>query len=488
MVVYYINKVSDNLRTYTFPFKEGDICMLHEGDIVKTVYIDSDVEDNSIFRDFRYIDTKSLRGYHFPNTDTILCTPYGRGKAKGDKALVSLLLTDCNGEWLTDFLNDTQAILEGTCDYWDLTVLRRLTSEENINIVFETPIEESFTNRMPKLVYLPETDNFRIYSKELNLSVGDYCFCHIANGIILIQIDKESDIIDNVSDFRLIESVNEPEIMLPLGTTILYDNTNVREDKFLFRFDSIVKQSVSKSILFCALNDLPLSEDEDVKDYLDGKDESDNFSENKHLSSLLLEIIGTLEKKMEQRNYSILKDLIRGDSRSEVAKKNNLSQERIRQLYKKTLEEVKFILINEAQKNEQLCKDNIILKAQAQLYIEEIERLRSVVKDESLREPANLSVDINTCISEILQTPILNLHLPVRAVNVLNILGISTLGEIPKIDTVATILNVRNCGRKTAHDIEVFIEKFGLRFGMTNNEIVNTLINADLSKISHFLK
>ena len=168
MVVYYINEVSDNLRTYTFPFKEGDICMLHEGDIVKTVYIDSDVEDNSIFRDFRYIDTKSLRGYHFPNTDTILCTPYERGKANGDKALVSLLLTDCNGEWLTDFLNDTQAILEGTCDYWDLTVLRRLTSEENINIVFETPIEESFTNRMPKLVYLPETDTFRIYSKELN--------------------------------------------------------------------------------------------------------------------------------------------------------------------------------------------------------------------------------------------------------------------------------------------------------------------------------
>ena len=259
MVVYYINKVSDNLRTYTFPFKEGDICMLHEGDIVKTVYIDSEVGNNSIFRDFRYVDTKSLRSYHFPNIDTILCAPYGRSKAKGDKTLVSLLLTDCNGEWLSDFLNDTQAILEGTRDYWDLKVLCRLTREENIDIVFETPIEESFANRMPKLVYLPETDNFRIHSEELNLSVGDYCFCHIANGIVLIQIDKESNIIDNVSDFKLIESVNEPEIMLPLGTTILYDNTSVREDKFLCRFDSIVKLPVSKSILFCTLNDLPLS-------------------------------------------------------------------------------------------------------------------------------------------------------------------------------------------------------------------------------------
>ena len=488
MVVYYINKVSDNLRTYTFPFKEGDICMLHEGDIIKTVYIDSEVEDNSIFRDFRYVDTKSLRSYHFPNTDTILCAPYGRSKAKGDKALVSLLLTDCNGEWLTDFLNDTLAILEGTRDYWDLTVLCRLTREVDIDIVFETPIEKSFINRMPKLVYLPETDNFRIYSKELNLSVGDYCFCHIANGIVLIQIDKECNIIDNVSDFRLIESVKEPEIMLPLGTTILYDNTSVREDKFLSRFDSIVQQPVSKSILFCALNDLPLSEDEDVKDYLDGKDESDIFSENKYLSSLFLEIIGIFEKKIEQRNYSILQDLVNGVPRSEVAKKNNLTQERIRQLYKKILEEIKFILINEVHKNEQLRKDNAQLHAQAQLYIEEIQRLRSVVKDESLRETKNQVVDINSHVAELLNTPVQNLNLSVRAINVLNVIGISTFGEIPKIDAAVTLLKVRNSGRKTVHDIEVFIGKFGLQLGMAYSEIVNTLTNVDLSKISHFLK
>ena len=488
MVVYYINKVSDNLRTYTFPFKEGDICMLHEGDIIKTVYIDSEVEDNSIFRDFRYVDTKSLRSYHFPNTDTILCAPHGRSKAKGDKALVSLLLTDCNGEWLTDFLNDTLAILEGTRDYWDLTVLCRLTREVDIDIVFETPIEKSFINRMPKLVYLPETDNFRIYSKELNLSVGDYCFCHIANGIVLIQIDKESNIMDNVSDFRLIESVKEPEIMLPLGTTILYDNTSVREDKFLSRFDSIVQQPVSKSILFCALNDLPLSEDEDVKDYLDGKDESDIFSENKYLSSLFLEIIGIFEKKIEQRNYSILQDLVNGVPRSEVAKKNNLTQERIRQLYKKILEEIKFILINEVHKNEQLRKDYAQLHAQAQLYIEEIQRLRSVVKDESLRETKNQVVDINSHVAELLNTPVQNLNLSVRAINVLNVIGISTFGEIPKIDAAVTLLKVRNSGRKTVHDIEVFIGKFGLQLGMAYSEIVNTLMNVDLSKISHFLK
>ena len=276
--------------------------------------------------------------------------------------------------------------------------------------------------------------------------------------------------------------------MLPLGTTILYDNTSVREDKFLSRFDSIVQQPVSKSILFCALNDLPLSEDEDVKDYLDGKDESDIFSENKYLSSLFLEIIGIFEKKIEQRNYSILQDLVNGVPRSEVAKKNNLTQERIRQLYKKILEEIKFILINEVHKNEQLRKDNAQLHAQAQLYIEEIQRLRSVVKDESLRETKNQVVDINSHVAELLNTPVQNLNLSVRAINVLNVIGISTFGEIPKIDAAVTLLKVRNSGRKTVHDIEVFIGKFGLQLGMAYSEIVNTLMNVDLSKISHFLK
>ncbi|MFC2650642.1 DNA-directed RNA polymerase subunit alpha C-terminal domain-containing protein [Alloprevotella tannerae] len=152
------------------------------------------------------------------------------------------------------------------------------------------------------------------------------------------------------------------------------------------------------------------------------------------------------------------------------------------------MEEIKFILINEVHKNEQLRKDNAQLHAQAQLYIEEIQRLRSVVKDESLRETKNQVVDINSHVAELLNTPVQNLNLSVRAINVLNVIGISTFGEIPKINAAVTLLNVRNSGRKTVHDIEVFIGKFGLQLGMAYSEIVNTLMNVDLSKISHFLK
>lgn len=486
MVVYFLNRLSDNLNAYSFPIKEGDICMLHEGDIVKTVFIDSEVEDDSIFRDFRFVDTKSLKGYHFPSTDSILCVPYGKGQAKGNKSLVMQLLSACTGEWLTDFLNDTLAILDGTLDYWDRTVLLRLTREEDIEIVFETPLTESSIVRTQKLIYIPDTVNFKLYFKKLDLFVGDYCFCHVDNGIVLVQVDREYDTVDNISDFRLIEIIEEPEILLPLGASILYDNASIKEDHFLSRFDSIVSQPESKSILFCALNELPLSEDEDVEDCLDeenAEDEDNIFSDNKHLYSFIHEIIVAFEKKMEPRSYSILKDLVMGVPKNEVAKKNNLTQERIRQLFKKILEEVKCILMSDAQDNELLRKENSQLKAQSQLYIEEITRLKSIVKDESLREAANQAVDVNIQIAELLNTPIQNLHLSLRAVNVLSVLGISAFAELPMIESAFTLLNVRSGGRKTVHEIETLISKFGLRFGMTYSEIVCTLMNEDISSI-----
>ena len=137
MVVYYINKVSDILHEYAFPIKEGDICMLYDGTVVKIIYVDSEVENDSIWRDFKFIDTKSLRSYHFPTTDSILCAPVGSKHALGNAGLITQLSQECTGEWLSDFLNETSAILSGFVDYWDLGILRRLTGDEDVAEVFE---------------------------------------------------------------------------------------------------------------------------------------------------------------------------------------------------------------------------------------------------------------------------------------------------------------------------------------------------------------
>jgi DNA-directed RNA polymerase subunit alpha len=136
MVVYYLNKVSEKLTDYRYPIKEGDICMLYDGDAVKTIYVDSETETDSIWRDFKFIDSKSLKSYHLPKTDSVLCAPVGDKHAIGDTALLTQLIQECKGEWLLDFLNETSAVLSGFVDYWDLMVLRRLTGDDDIEIAY----------------------------------------------------------------------------------------------------------------------------------------------------------------------------------------------------------------------------------------------------------------------------------------------------------------------------------------------------------------
>ena len=136
MVVYYLNKVSERLADYRYPIKEGDICMLYDGDAVKTIYVDSETETDSIWRDFKFIDSKSLKSYHLPKTDSVLCAPIGDKHAIGDTSLLTQLIQECKGEWLLDFLNETSAVLSGFVDYWDLMVLRRLTGDDEIEIAY----------------------------------------------------------------------------------------------------------------------------------------------------------------------------------------------------------------------------------------------------------------------------------------------------------------------------------------------------------------
>lgn len=477
MVLYYLHNISNKLSEYNFPIKEGDMCILLDGFLVKMVYINSKVEADSSFRDFRFIDTKSMRGHRFPRTNTILCAPYGKGKAIGDKELISLLISECirSRSRLAIYLYEALDILDGKLDYWDLALLRRLTRDEKIEIAFETPTEEYRDNNSPKIFYLHNAKNIGFHAEELGLNVGDYCFCRMLNSVVLIQINKEIQILDDVESFRWIESITVPEILLPFETTIIYDYQTAKEDLFLFRLDRLVKQPVSKSILFCARNRLPLSEDTKAEDYQDKEYEDGIISDNKYMQHLLLEILETIEKKMDQRNYSILKDFIWGESKTVVAKKNNLSPERVRQLYKKSLEEVKSILISEAQENELLRKENIRQNAQARLYVEEIERLKLAIKEARLDEESNKTLRISIQVAEILNTPIQKLPLSIRAINILNSLEIATLGEIPKIQEATILLRVRNSGKKTMEEIQKLLDSYGLQFGMPYSKMVSTL-------------
>ena len=150
MIVYYLYKAGGRLADCPFPIKEGDICMLYDGEFVKTIYIDNAVDGDSIWRDYRYIDSKSLRSYHFPQNDIVLCVPYEDGYSDGDQRLLLQLIKECTGEWLLDFLNDTNAILSGMHNYWDLNILRRLTGDESIKEHLEHRLESKIQEQESK--------------------------------------------------------------------------------------------------------------------------------------------------------------------------------------------------------------------------------------------------------------------------------------------------------------------------------------------------
>lgn len=132
MTLYYINKQTEQVCQCGFEIQKGDIVFLHSNYEVKTIYIDSPVDETSIWRDYRFLDSKSLKSYTFPKTNAVVCKPYRNCKAEGDSQLLQKLITECKNEWLTDFLQETNSILSGICQYWDIDQLRRFTRDESL--------------------------------------------------------------------------------------------------------------------------------------------------------------------------------------------------------------------------------------------------------------------------------------------------------------------------------------------------------------------
>lgn len=372
MVVYYIKKEGESLADYRYPIKEGDICMLYDGEVIKTVYIDSELDPNSIWRDFKFIDTKSLKSYQFPTSNSILCAPVGDKHAIGDTGLLTQLIKECKGEWLLDFLNETSAVLTGFVDYWDLGILSRFIGDNNLDVVYENE--------------------------------------------------------ENLSEF-----LEKPE------------------------------------------------ENEDVDEYENEEDadDADLLPKSYDVKWFCLSALACLEGQMDKRSYQILYDTLSGVSRSEIASKFNLTQERIRQIVVKATKQAKERLIEQCKSIEETKAENAQLNAQLNLLREDIVRLKALLPEDAITSLENDNGELSTELILLLETPIEAIDFPVRVANILNYMGIKKFADIPQIKSEKPILNMRNSGRKTVHDVTKFLEDFNLTFGMSYTEMVNALNSKD---------
>lgn len=330
--------------------------MLYDGEVVKTIYIDSEKDDDSIWRDFKFIDSKSLKSYQFPKSDCIICAPLGDKHAIGNASLLTQLSQECKGEWLLDFLNETTSVLSGFVDYWDLGILRRFTGDDEIKVSYE----------------------------------------------------------------------NEEELSEYLE--------NSQEDD---------------------------EEDEDDDDYVAADNDIANFfSEKSSIAGFCLAALSCIKDQIDERSYQIMSDTIKGVSRSSIALKHNLTQERVRQIVVKTISNTKSILEDQRKRLEKAEAGNKQLRVQYNL----------------LKESQTVDInDIEPALAALLETPVMDLALPVRASNVLYSMGVNTFAKIPQIASYSKLLSVKNSGRKTALDITRMLKDFDLTFGMSFNEIVKTL-------------
>lgn len=374
MVVYYLYKVSESLTDYRYPIKEGDICLLYDGEVVKTIYVDSETDADSIWRDFKFIDSKSLKNYQFPKTDSVLCAPIGERHAIGNTRLLTQLIQECKGEWLLDFLNETSAVLSGFVDYWDIMILRRLTGDDNIEIA---------------------------YGDEEELSA-------------FTEMSDEGD-------------TGKPE-------------------------------------------------DENVDDeYAD----IDIPSKNYDIRWFCLSVISCIEDQMDRRSYEILHDRLKNDSKSEIASRYNLTQERIRQIVTKAIKQAKELFIKQHENLEEAKAKNAQLEVQLSLLREEIDGLKTMLpKDTYISEDGKYE-DLDPELVKLLETSIYDIKLPRRAIHALQNLKVEKFVDIPLIDSYTRILRVRHSGQKTLHDIVQILEDFQLTFGMTVKDVVDILKGTD---------
>lgn len=368
MVVYYINRVSENLAEHHYPIKEGDICMLYDGEVVKSIYIDSEIDEDSIWRDFKFIDTKSLKSYQFPKSDSILCAPTGDRHAIGNTGLLTQLIKECKGEWLLDFLNETSAVLSGFVDYWDLGILRRFIDDDDVEVAYEN--EEALTE-------------------------------------FLVKPEKNEDI-----------------------------------DEY------------------------------DEEEYID---DTDFLPKSYDIKLLCLSALACIEGQIDKRSYQILYDTLNGVSRNEIASRFNLTKERIRQIVVKTTKQVKELLIEQRKSIEETKAENVQLNAQLKLLKEDIVGLKALLPKETITQLGNENEGLSAELASLLETPITDIDLPVRAANILIHMGIKKFADIPQIDSHTRVLKEKNSGKKTVHDISRMLEDFYLTFGMSYTEIVNVL-------------
>jgi hypothetical protein len=165
---------------------------------------------------------------------------------------------------------------------------------------------------------------------------------------------------------------------------------------------------------------------------------------------------------LAERDIDVLERIvINGESYAEIAHHYSLTSERIRQIYTKSLEKLVDGLIqlissfNDAKVQiENLERDYTALLNENAVYQQAI---RNAIKQVDLEENSKAKMNEN----KILNQPLTELDLSVRASNCLRRARIFTIGDLMKY-SIKELLAIQNFGRQTLEEVQIELKSLNL--------------------------
>lgn len=239
-----------------------------------------------------------------------------------------------------------------------------------------------------------------------------------------------------------------------VGNVLMVDRESIEQ---YFDDFKVLADMVSK------ISDLKMEYQNVIKDQKDMLDEARGNSLTSQRAQEVfrmnqLTLISLSEGYLKDRESGILTEIIKGVKLEEVGNTFGLTRERVMQIAIKAANKLASI-----EDLKQIRDENKTLKEENNRLSKENNLLKKYITDQRITIDAYENSD--KLHSTIFEKRLIDLNLTVRTQNGLKYLNCDTLGDVVKLD-MSMLLKARNFGKKSLTEIDEFIKRLGLHWGM----------------------
>lgn len=198
---------------------------------------------------------------------------------------------------------------------------------------------------------------------------------------------------------------------------------------------------------------------------------ADTTTRNKYLMQFCYGILSEFKDALTDREKEICNMLLVENSRRRASDEYQITEERVRQIYVKSIKKISHAHKSAMQELEALRKENEELKSRNYLLETEMRNSSNLDNVLSLQE-----LEENLCYNAKRLLAFYTEYLPFsnRTTNVLRAAKVEYFKDIPQL-TLEQVQKFRNCGRKTITELREFMSKYSLDFGMTYEGIITRM-------------